>query len=146
MVRFLQLSKRRVGDLMRPLDGVTTVAPGTTVDEALAEAARSGYSRLPVRGTLVDLDGYLLVRDLLLAEGQTEVDAPVPPALVRPLVLVDADLSPYELFEELHARGAQLAAVVDRTGRTLGILTLEDLIENVTGAIADEFDQPEDSP
>ena len=57
---------------------------------------------------------------------------------------MDAALSPYELFEELHAQDAQLAAVVDTAGHSLGIVTLEDLIEKVTGAIADEFDQPEE--
>lgn len=145
MVRFLQLSKRRVADLMRPLDAVVTVPADVTLADALAAATRSGFSRLPVRGTHDDLDGYLLVRDLLLAEGRVDLDRPVPRKLVRPLLLVDGALSPYELFEELHARSRQLAAVVDREGRALGIVTLEDLIEKVTGAIADEFDQPEDT-
>ena len=94
-----------------------------------------------VRGTDGELAGYLLVRDLLLAEERVAADQPVPADLVRPLLLVDAGLSPYELFEELHARGAQFAAVVDRQGRALGIITLEDLVEEVTGAIADEFDR-----
>jgi CBS domain containing-hemolysin-like protein len=146
MVRFLQLSKRRVSDLMRPLTDVVTVPSTVSLAGALDEAARSGHSRLPVRGTDAELDGYLLFRDLLLAEGDHDPATRVPADLVRPLLLVDADLSPYELFEELHARGAQLAAVVDRAGRSLGIITLEDLIEKVTGAIADEFDPPEESP
>ncbi len=138
MTRFLELSSRCVADLMRPLASVITVPADVTLEQALSVAAESGFSRLPVRGTEGDLDGYLLVRDMLLAEA-------APAALVRPLLLVDSGLSPYELFEELHARGAQFAAVVDRDGRPLGIVTLEDLIEKVTGAIADEFDQPEES-
>ena len=146
MERFLQLSHRRVVDLMRPLAEVVAVTADISLDAALATAAGSGFSRLPVREAGGDLVGYLLVRDLLLAEGTTRSEAPVPTSLVRPLLLVDASLSPYELFEELHARGAQLAAVVDAGGRSLGIVTLEDLIEKVTGAIADEFDQPEESP
>ncbi|HOX25055.1 MAG TPA: CNNM domain-containing protein [Candidatus Krumholzibacteria bacterium] len=144
MSRFLELSGRRLGDLMRPLDTVVSVSSEVTLATALAAATRSGYSRLPVRGTGGDLDGYLLVRDLLLAEGKLAADRPVPASLVRPLILVDSTMSPFELFEELHARGAQFAAVVDRAGRPLGIVTLEDLIEAVTGAIADEFDQPEE--
>ena len=139
MDRFLQLSQRRVAELMRPLPELVTVEPTVDLEEALATATASGFSRLPVRGTGGDLDGYLLVRDLLLAGAATP-----PVALMRPLLLVDAALSPYELFEELHARNAQLAAVVDAEGSSLGIITLEDLIEKVTGAIADEFDQPEE--
>lgn len=145
MERFLRLSHRRIQDLMRPVAAVVAVPQTVTLAEALGTAASSGFSRLPVRGTDGDLVGYLLVRDLLLAEERLAADQPVPVDLVRSLLLVDAGLSPYELFEELHARSAQLAAVVDRTGCALGIITLEDLIENVTGAIADEFDQPEES-
>ena len=145
MERFLRLSHRRVQDLMQPVAAVISVPLGVTMAAALATAARSGFSRLPVRGTDGDLAGYLLVRDLLLAEERLTAEQPVPADLVRPLLLVDAGLSPYELFEDLHARSAQLAAVVDRAGRALGIITLEDLIEKVTGAIADEFDQPEES-
>jgi putative hemolysin len=150
MHRFLRLSHRRVTDLMRPRADLVTITRDLTLTRVLEIAARSGYSRLPVQGTRGDLIGYVLVRDLLLAEGseghQAQLPgAPVPSGLVRPLLLVDASLSPYELFEELHARGAQLAAVVDAAGRSLGIVTLEDLIEKVTGAIADEFDQPEET-
>ena len=141
MDRFLHLSDRRVADIMRPLDRVHTVPRGVTLSAALGMAAESGFSRLPVTGTYGDFEGYLLVRDLLLAEGSLQSDHPVPDSHLRPLLLVDAALSPYELFEELHARGAQFAAVVDRQGRALGIITLEDLVEEVTGAIADEFDR-----
>jgi len=145
MDRFLRLSTRQVAELMRPLDEVVSVPEDITLDAALAVASRSGFSRLPVRGTGDDLVGYLLVRDLLLAEGTAAGDRPVPVDLVRALLLVDAALSPYELFEELHSRDAQLAAVVDAAGRALGIITLEDLIEKVTGAIADEFDRPREA-
>jgi len=146
MERFLALSNRRVVDLMQPLDVMVAVAEGVTLRAALATAAESGYSRLPVRGTGGGFTGYLLVRDLLLAESEAALDRPVASAVVRPLLFVDAAMSPYELFEELHARSAQIAGVVDRAGRPLGLVTLEDLIEKVTGAIADEFDQPEEIP
>jgi len=144
MGRFLRLSNRRLSDLMRTLAEVQSVPQGVTLTEALAVASRSGRSRIPVMGTDGEWVGYLLVRDLLLAEGDASPDRPVPSELVRPLLLVDAALSPYELFEELHSRQAQFAAVVDAAGRALGIVTQEDLIEKVTGAIADEFDQPEE--
>ena len=144
MGRFLRLSNRRLSDLMRTLDEVQTVPQGVIMATALDVARLSGRSRIPVMGTDGEWVGYLLVRDLVLAEGSTGPDEPVPRDLVRPLLLVDAELSPYELFEELHSRQAQFAAVVDGTGRALGIVTQEDLIEKVTGAIADEFDQPEE--
>lgn len=146
MERFLRLSSTHVAEVMQPLARVVSLPPGVTLREALDIAARSGFSRLPVRGTGGVFAGYLLVRDLLLAGETLADDQPVPLDLLRSLHLVDAGLSPYELFEDLHAVGAQFAAVVDRAGRALGIVTLEDLIERVTGAIADEFDQPEERP
>lgn len=143
--RFLFLSQRRVDEFMQPLARVVSVPQNVTCPDALAAAAASGFSRLPVRGTAGQFAGYLLVRDLLLAADGLPADQAVAVDLIRPLLLVDAALSPYELFEELHARSAQIAAVVDRDGRALGIVTLEDLIEKVTGAIADEFDQAEET-
>jgi putative hemolysin len=64
----------------------------------------------------------------------------IPPEFLRSLLLVDAGMSPYELFEEFGSQGSQLALVIDERGETLGMITREDLIEAVVGSIQDEFD------
>lgn len=141
--RFLRLSGQRVAEMMRPLDTVITVPHDATLRQALAVAAESGYSRLPLTGPGAgEIPGYLLVRDLLFLaeEPGTDADAPLPDGVMRTILEVDGNLSPYELFEELHHRQHQLALVVDDRGRPTGLLTLEDLIEKVTGSISDEFD------
>jgi len=141
--RFLRLSGRRLDELMRPWSGVVVVDSTATLGETLDVAARSGFSRLPVIGRgPEDVVGYLLVRDLLFRAEEEDADlaAPAPPASLRPALLVDAAMSPYELFEELHSQGVQLAVVVDQQAHPVGLLTLEDLIEKVTGSISDEFD------
>jgi CBS domain containing-hemolysin-like protein len=141
--QFLRLSGRQIAQMMRPLDDVVTVRHDATLRQVLEVAAASGFSRLPVAGPAAgQVLGYLLVRDLLFLaeEPGTDREAPVPPDVMRTILEVDGNLSPYELFEELHHRQHQLALVVDARSRPVGLLTLEDLIEKVTGSISDEFD------
>lgn len=138
--RFLQLAHRPLASLMRPLDAVVSVGPEATVAECLAVASRSGLSRLPVSredGTV--LRAYVTARDLLFLPPESAGEA-VPRRLLRPFVLVDARMTPYEVFEELRGQGNQMAAVCDAGGNPLGLITLEDLIETVMGSIHDEFD------
>jgi putative hemolysin len=141
--QFLRLSGRQVAQMMRPLADVVTVRHDATLHQTLDLAAASGFSRLPVTGPESgQVLGYLLVRDLLFLaeEPGTDLEAPVPREVRRTILEVDGNLSPYELFEELHHRQHQLALVVDDRSRPMGLLTLEDLIEKVTGSISDEFD------
>jgi CBS domain containing-hemolysin-like protein len=135
----MELAGVDVTRIMRPVAELVSVAPGVSVAEAREVAARSGFSRLPVlpRESRTPT-GYVLVRDLLFWPGAAE--EPVPETWVRSFLLVDAALSPYELFEELHAQGRQMALIVDRQGEALGMTTLEDLLEAVVGSIQDEFD------
>jgi len=138
--QYLKLAQQPLTGIMRPLPEVQSVLPGTTVGECLATAARSGFSRLPISA---DEDrqmlAYVLVRDLLFLP-RDEHDAPVPRRLWRTILLVDARMSPYELFEEMRSQSRQLAAVTDARGNPQGMITLEDLIEAVMGSIYDEFD------
>ncbi len=142
MDRFLKLAGYPLSCNMRPLDSLVTVGPDVTVAECLATASQSGFSRLPVtREDGRDLQGYVLVRDLLfLSPG--EHDLILPRKFIRSFLLVDERMSPYELFEELRSQNRQLAVVVDGSGNPRGMITLEDLIETVVGSIQDEFDPP----
>lgn len=138
--RFLQLAHRPLTALMRPLGAVVAIGPETTVAECLEVAARSGLSRLPVtREDGCALQAYVTARDLLFLDADL-AERPVPRRLWRPFVLVDARMTPYELFEELRGQANQMAAVCDPAGNPLGLVTLEDLIETVMGSIHDEFD------
>ena len=140
--RFLELEGHPLSNRMRPLDSLVTVGPEATVAECLAVAATSGFSRLPVtREDGRDLQGYVLVRDLLFLSLEDHEHI-LPRKFIRPFLLVDERMSPYELFEELRSQGRQLAVVTDGIGNPLGMITLEDLIETVIGSIQDEFDPP----
>jgi CBS domain containing-hemolysin-like protein len=137
--RFLELAGMDLRRIMRPVEELTVVTHATTVGQACEIAARSGFSRLPVvaPGGRTP-EGYVFVRDLLFWAGDPET--PLPESLVRSFLLVDSELSPYELLEEFHAQGRQIALIVDRAGDALGMTTLEDLLEAVVGSIQDEFD------
>jgi len=144
MNRFLELEGYPLSRSMRPLDSLVTVGPDVTVEECLATASRSGFSRLPVtREDGRDLQGYVLVRDLLFLPRENHHGI-LPRKFIRSFLLVDERMSPYELFEEMRGRSRQLAVVVDGSGNPLGMITLEDLIETVIGSIQDEFDPPAD--
>jgi CBS domain containing-hemolysin-like protein len=138
--RFLRLAHRSLGELSISLQEVVAVPANATVAECLAVAARSGHSRLPVLDD-DEVTSYVLVRDLLLLPEEDRARR-LPRRLRRPLPLVDDRLSPYEMFEEVRGQGRQIALVCDAHGNPQGLLTLEDLIEAVVGAIADEFDPP----
>ena len=136
--RCLELEALDLRRLMTPLARAVTLPADATVRRCRETAVRTGFSRIPlVRDGRVA--GWLLVRDLLLEEG-LDPDAPLPPRLVRDCPLVDVSLSPWALFEELRWQRHQMAVVVDGNGNPLGLVTLEDLLEVLVGAIEDEFD------
>lgn len=142
MDRFLELAGHPLSGIMKPLDQLVAVGPDVTMGECLAAAAESGFSRLPVtREDGHHLQGYVLVRDLMFLSRDLHGDI-LPRKFIRPFLLVDERMSPYELFEELRSQERQLALVVDAIGNPLGMITLEDLIETVIGSIEDEFDAP----
>lgn len=140
MDKYLELEDITLGPIMHRLGQLVSVGPEATVRECLDTAAEHGFSRLPVKSE----DGqrllaYVLVRDLLFLPREDH-DQPIPRNLWRSFLLVDVRMSPYELFEILRHRNAQLAVVADPRGNLLGMITLEDLIEAVIGSIHDEFD------
>jgi putative hemolysin len=143
MRSFLELAALDVRRIMRPFAQVVSVSRTATAAECVEVARRSGFSRLPVVDEpSVRPVGWISARDLLLQpQGDPEADHPLPQALVRTCLFVDAGMTPYELFEELHGQGESMAIVVDREGHALGLVTLEDLVETVVGSIQDEFER-----
>ncbi len=137
--RFLELAGNDLTRIMKPVAELVTVPPGASIRTAREVAAHSGFSRLPVLppGGRTPA-GYVLVRDMIF--WSDDLEEAIPETSIRSFLLVDAALSPYELFEEMHAQGHQMAMIVDRRGDALGMTTLEDLLEAVVGSIQDEFD------
>lgn len=134
------ISGMPVEEVMTPLVEVHAVDEQATVGEAVAEAVASGHSRLPVYRDRVDnLVGVLTVPDLLFGAASTDPLAP----LVQPVRYVPETKRADDLLWELRQEREHLAIVVDEYGGSVGLVTVEDLLEEVIGEIQDERDEDE---
>jgi CBS domain containing-hemolysin-like protein len=144
----LEFSEREAGDVMVPLSRLVTVPAGSTPAEVERLVTRTGFSRFPVvrdadRGSdpaaeaaRTDLMGYLHLKDLLYANDERH-DQPVPDKRIRNLVSVSTGDEVEEALATMQRAGTHLARVVDQGGRTLGVLFLEDVLEELVGEVRD---------
>jgi magnesium and cobalt exporter, CNNM family len=136
--RILHFSLRTVKEAMVPLVRVVAIPDTTSVAQALEEFRASRYSRLAVYHRRIDnLVGVLHDFDLL---GE-EVSSRSIRSFVRPVHYVPETKKIDHLLPEMQRQGIHLAVVVDEYGGTAGIVTIEDLLEEIVGEIDDEFDQ-----
>ena len=136
--RILQFSLRTVKEVMVPLVRVAAVPDTLTVGQALEEFRATRFSRLPVYHARIDnLAGVLHDFDLL---GEEPPDKPIRP-FVRPVHYVPEVKKVDRLLAEMQRLGIHLAVVVDEYGGAVGLVTIEDLLEEIVGEITDEFDQ-----
>ena len=125
-----------VGEVMVPRTDIVGVQPQSSVGEAVALVREHGFSRLPLLSEDRDrVEGMVHSRDLL----GRQRDEPVEP-LARPLPHVPTSKACGELFRELQTGRQHMAVVVDEQGSLAGIVTLEDLLEELVGEIEDEHD------
>lgn len=138
----LSLRGRQVSEVMRPRPEVIALDDGTTVSDAVERVRDLPYSRYPVADTSIDdIVGFVHVRDLF----DVAADEPSKPlaGVVRDIPYVPATARVLPTLTSLRARGHHIAVVVDEYGGTDGIVTLEDLVEEVVGEIFDEYDTAE---
>ncbi|MFI9817757.1 hemolysin family protein [Saccharothrix variisporea] len=132
----LEIHERRLREVLVPRRAVVTLAAETDVPTARAELAASGHSRAPVavKGHLDDVVGVVHLRDLLDDEADLVKVARPPAVFPDSLRVADA-------LRRFKAEREQLGVVVDEHGAIAGIVTLEDLLEEVVGEIYDETDR-----
>jgi putative hemolysin len=133
----VEFGEKVTRDVMTPRADMFALPADASPREIALGVAQSGYSRVPLyRGTLDDVAGMVHAFDVLKAAGER------PPA-VRPVASAAPDTPCTDLlFQMLRAR-RHLAIVREVTGRTIGLVTLEDLLEELVGDIRDEYDEPE---
>lgn len=132
-------------DVMTPEPEVEAIALTQDPEEILHTIRRTGLSRYPVyRENVNDVCGILNARDFLLNR-QQEKPQPLQ-ALLRPAYFVPENVHADRLFRDMQANKHHLAVVVDEYGGTAGIVTMEDLLEEIVGNIYDEFDPEEPQP
>jgi CBS domain containing-hemolysin-like protein len=130
--------EKKAYDVMRPRTDVAAVDIESTGEEVWALVRRERYSRYPVyRETLDDVLGVFVAKDLWLHDGKQTFCLK---DFVRPALYVPASKPAERVMDDLRKTRAQMAVVLDEYGGTAGILTMEDLVEEVVGDITDEYD------
>ncbi len=132
-------------EVMVPRPDMVTVEGAKSVTVALETALAAGYSRIPVHeGQIDDVEGIAYTKDLVRAERVGRGEEPVR-ALARPAVFVPESKVVSALLRQMQEEKIHMAIVVDEYGGTAGLVTLEDLLEELVGEIIDEFDVEEPS-
>jgi putative hemolysin len=135
----LSLRGRQVSEVMRPRPEVVALEATSTVTEAADRVRGLPFSRYPVVDQSIDdITGFVHVRDLY--EAAVEDGGRSIQALVRDIPYLPSSARVLSTLTGMRANGSQIAVVVDEYGGTDGIVTLEDLVEEVVGEIFDEYD------
>ncbi|MCB1009020.1 MAG: HlyC/CorC family transporter [Acidobacteria bacterium] len=130
----------QVRSVMTPRVDIVAASAESTLDELAELFATSAHSRIPLyRGSIDQVIGVLHIRDLLSAL-RAPVPKPAVAGLAQPPLLVPETKMLGDLLEELRERRQQMAVVINEWGGTEGLVTVEDLIEEIVGEIADEHD------
>ncbi|MBK0868779.1 HlyC/CorC family transporter [Saccharopolyspora sp. HNM0986] len=141
--RSLRFGDRTADELMTPRVQVESLLSGATVAEVVDLARRSGHSRFLVHGgDLDDVQGVVHIKQAFGIAAEERERIPVR-SLIQPVPTVPETLDGDALLEQLRRSGLQLAMVIDEYGGTAGIVTLEDLVEEIIGDVRDEHDRGE---
>ena len=140
----IELGDQRVHEVMVPRIAMVTLTTSVKMEHAVDTIIEQGHSRIPVyEDTIDEIVGILYAKDLLpfLKPG----GPPAPPlrSLLRTPVFVPESMTVDDLLHELQRRKVHLAIVLDEYGGTAGLVTIEDLIEEIVGEIQDEYDVEE---
>lgn len=141
----LRLQNVAASEIMTPRINMVSVREKETIKEALKTVVACGHSRLPVfRETRDQIVGVLYAKDLLKRLGEPDWSAVPVGSLMREPFFVPETKNCHDLLEEFQRRKVHLGVVVDEYGGTAGIVTIEDIIEELLGEIHDEHDRDQD--
>ncbi|MDP3712618.1 MAG: hemolysin family protein [Mycobacteriales bacterium] len=137
-----ELGDTIVREVMVPRTDVVTIERGKTVKQALNLLLRSGFSRVPVIGDNADeVLGVVYLKDLVRKERAEGGGALKVEEVMRPPAFVPESKPVDELLREMQAKLGHVAIVVDEYGGTAGLVTIEDIVEEIVGEITDEYDR-----
>jgi len=137
--KVFDFSEAIVKTVMRPKSEVVSIDMNSNFDDILSKVLESGYSRLPVyRDTPDNIIGIINMKDLLSLSCNRELV--VLQDIIYPVTFVSRSKKVTELLKEFQKGHTHLAIVTDEQGKTEGIVTLEDLLEEIVGEIEDEYD------
>jgi putative hemolysin len=141
----LEMDETVARELMVPRIDIVAISAETSMHDALNVIIEAGHSRIPVyEGNIDRVVGVLYAKDLLRCYQTGEVDIPVM-ALVRPVYFVPASKKVNQLLREMQKQRNHIAMVVDEYGGIAGLVTIEDILEEIVGDIQDEYDVEEET-
>ena len=135
----IEFNDLEVGDIYTPRVDITAVSANATKEEVAHLFSESGYSRLPVyEESLDNVTGILYYKDFYHSVYSTEMEVS---AIIKPVLYVAKSQKISDLLKELQAKQLHFAVVLDEFGATAGVITLEDILEEIVGEIWDEHDE-----
>ncbi len=140
----IELGERRLHEVMIPRIAIVALQAAATLDEAIDKVVDEGHSRIPVYEESIDeVLGILYAKDLLPILKSPGAPRPTLRSLLRTPVFVPESMTIDDLLHEFQRRKVHIAIVLDEYGGTAGLLTIEDLLEEIVGEIQDEYDTEE---
>ncbi len=135
----VEFRETMVREVMTPRPDVIAIEAKATIGDLIALAREQQYSRVPVFNESLDnIVGFITIKDLIQLE-PSDLSQPITP-LIRPAHFVPESKRVPELLKEFQRKRVQAAVVVDEYGGTAGLVTIEDLLEEIVGEIRDEYD------
>ena len=140
----IELGDQRIHEVMVPRIAMVTLPAGSTMEDAIDIVVEGGHSRIPVyEDTIDEIIGILYAKDLLPFLKASASERPALRSLLRTPVFVPESMSVDDLLHEFQRRKVHIAIVLDEYGGTAGLVTIEDLLEEIVGEIQDEYDEEE---
>ncbi len=138
----IELGDQRIHEVMVPRIAMVALPADATMERAIDTVVEEGHSRIPVyEETIDEIIGILYAKDLLPFLRDPNGQRPAIRALLRPPVFVPESMSVDDLLHEFQRRKVHIATVLDEYGGTAGLVTIEDLLEEIVGEIQDEYDE-----
>ncbi len=141
--RVFEFGDKMVSEVMVPRTEIVSITGDATIAEAMALVKEEGYSRYPViQETVDDIVGVLYVKDILikLAEGLIKEESTVREIMREPYFVPENKMVS-ELLDEMQKKKFQIAIIIDEYGGTDGLITFEDIMEEIVGGLQDEFEE-----
>jgi len=141
----LQFNETTVREIMIPRPDITAIEIDQPLADALSLVVESGHSRIPVYDNEIDdIQGILFAKDLLTLVHEGKLEKATIRQLMRKAHFIPESKRADDLFREMQQARIHIAIIVDEYGSTAGLVTIEDLIEEIVGDIRDEYDQQEE--
>ncbi|AXT85911.1 hypothetical protein C6I20_12440 [Aeromicrobium sp. A1-2] len=130
----LDFHEGTVDQVLLPRAGLVTIPPSATPVDVEQACAETGFSRFPVLDARGEIAGYLHIKDVLDTDDESRLET-IADKWLRPLATVVAGSGLYEALRTMQARGSHMARVADQSGEVLGVIMLEDVLEELVGEI-----------